>query len=1155
MLRSLCRMSCMFTHLHVHTEFSLLDGLPRIKPLVERAKEHGMTALAITDHGVMYGAHKFFKACHDNEIKPIIGCEIYVSPRKHTQKMAKLDDSPYHLVLLAKNVEGYRNLCKLVSLAHIDGYYYRPRIDKELLENNSGGLIGLSACLAGEVSRHISSGNKEHAVNAARTYSKILGKDNFYLEIQRNGIPEQEGVNKLLLDIASEEKLPVVATTDAHYINKEDALAQEVLMCISTGKRLDDTNRLTRQSDEFYLKTEKEMKELFKDIPEALNNTQRVQEMCEDYKIGYDSLVVPEPPIPASYKKDYSAYFHDLLVQRAPGRFGHTPTEIEEKRMDYEFKVISEMGYSSYMLMNVEFAGYLKEHNIPFTTRGSAAGSLALYVLGVVTANPLKFQIPFERFLYMGRPSCPDVDIDMASSRREEIIEHVIRTYGKDNVAHITTFGRMQARGSIRDAGRVLGLPLAYVDRIAKLVPPSGQGLAKVDINKALQMVPELAELIKADPDASRLIDTAKRIEGVAKSQGIHACGILVTPGPIIDYCPVIWDKSLGASGRMITQYEMDSLEELKLLKVDFLGLTGLDTIGEAKAIIKRERGVEIDSENLPLDDETTYKLIRSLDTNGVFQLETEPMKATTKILQPENIFDISASIALVRPGPNQFQHEYADRKSGRKPVTFIDDRMKPFLSLTYGLLVYQEDIMQTVVDLAGMTWAEADKVRKFTGKKKPEVLFEMKDDLLKRFQEHGLSKEKSEAIFELFVPFTNYAFNKPHAASYALVVFQTAYLKAHYTVEYMAAQLKSEIENFEKVASIINECTVKGIKVMPPDVNRSKVDFSIEEKHNIRFGLAAIKNLGKAAVEHIITVREEIVRPFANFDDFLAHIPLEKINTKAISYLIKVGAFDQFGERNALLATLPNLHEKYRKMQLADSEGQMDIFALAQSSAESDKTKTMPATPLPQVDPATDAEKIDWEKELLGLYLTVHPLSRIQKYLDAVGARTVAEVKTLKEGSRVQVGGIVSNIKRISTKKDNKSMAFVSIEDQTGTLEVILFPSTYAKHHTHLVENTPLLFVGKVNVREGERSIICDSFKIIDTDTAAKISEGIRLRIPTNADREKINLLKEALKNNPGSTAVTIQIPDGDGYRSMQWKQGVDISEEIQAIIDEFRV
>lgn len=1144
----------MFTHLHVHTEFSLLDGLPRINPLVEKAKEHGMTSLAITDHGVMYGAHKFSKACRENEIKPIIGCEMYVAPRKHTQKMSKLDDGAFHLVLLAKNREGYQNLIRLVSLSHMEGFYYRPRIDKELLAKYSAGLIGLSACLAGELSRILGSGNIEAAKIAAESYQDIFGKDNFYIEIQRNNIPEQAPINELLLKLAADTRIPVVATTDAHYINKEDALAQEVLMCISTGRKLEDTNRLARQTDEFYLKSEDEMKKLFSDLPEALKNTEKIQEMCEDYSIGYDSLVVPEPPIPESYKKDYNKCLHDLLVQRAKDRLGHEPDETEKKRLEYEFDVISKMGYSSYILMNEEFASFLKKKNIPFTTRGSAAGSFASYILGIVTANPLKFQIPFERFLYMGRPSSPDIDIDVASSRREEVIEHVIETYGKPNVAHIITFGRMQARGSIRDAGRVLGLPLSYVDRVAKLVPPSGQGLAKVDINKAIQMVPELAELIKADPDAKKLIDTAKRIEGVAKSQGIHACGILVTPGPIIDYCPVIWDKSLGPSGRMITQYEMDSLEELKLLKVDFLGLTGLDTIAEAKAIIKRERDIEIKSEELPLDDEATYKLIRDLDTNGIFQLETDPMKNTSKILQPENIFDISASIALVRPGPNQFQHEYADRKAGRKPVTFLDARMKSFLSLTYGLLVYQEDIMQTVVDLAGMTWAEADKVRKFTGKKKPEILFDMKDDLLKRFQEHGMPKAKAEALFELFVPFTNYAFNKPHAASYALVVYQTAYLKAHYPVEYMAAQLKSEIANFDKIASILNECTAKGIKVLPPDVNKSKVDFSIEDKHNIRFGLAAIKNLGKAVVEHIINARDDIGREFANLDDFLAHIPLDKINEKALTYLIKVGAFDKFGERNALLATLPNLYEKYRNMQVAQAEGQLDIFAHPDSKENEEKTKIFPSTPLPQVDPANDSEKIEWEKELLGLYLTVHPLSKILTYLDAVGAKKISEVKSLNEGARVQVGGIVSSIKRISTKKDNKSMAFVTIEDQSGSLEVILFPATYAKFHTQLVETTPMIFLGKVNVRDGERSLICDSLKIIDSEAALNISNGVRLRIPPGADKMRLKILKEALKNNPGSTTVTIQIPEENGYKSMQLKQGINVNSEIQAILDEFK-
>lgn len=1143
----------MFTHLHVHTEYSLLDGLPRLKPLVAKAADLGMHSLAITDHGVMYGAHKFFEACKYNDIKPIIGCEIYVAPRKYTQKVAKLDEKPHHLVLLAENRTGYQNLIRLVSLAHTDGFYYRPRIDKELLKEYSEGLIGLSACLAGEISRKAASGNEKEAAAIAKTYRDIFGKENFFIEIQRNGITEQEPVNNVLIDIAKSEKLPIVATCDVHYINKEDALAQEVLMCISTGKRLEDTARLTRESDEFYLKSEEEMRKLFNDIPEAVDNTELIAERCNNVDIMNDGWVLPKPPIPKEYREDYDKYLWDVSYSRGKKLRGGTLTKEEKDRLEYEHKIISEKGFSQYMIMVMQFTDWIHENNVPHTTRGSAAGSILSFFVGIVNANPLKFNLPFERFLNPLRPKAPDIDLDVASTRREELIEFTIDKYGAENVAHIATFGRMQARGSIRDAGRVLGLPLGYVDQIAKLIPASGQGLAKVDIDKALKMVPELQQLTEEDPDAGKLIDTAKRIEGVAKSQSIHACGLLVTPGPITDYCPVIWDKTLGKDGRMITQYEMDSLEELKLIKVDFLGLTNLDTIAEAVKIIKRERDIDIDPNSLDLEDEATYKLMRDLDTEGVFQFETDVMKATLKVIQPENIFDVSAALALVRPGPNAYQQEYADRKSGKKPVTFLDPRMKEYLSLTYGVLVYQEDIIRTVINLAGMDWGEADRVRKATGKKKPDVLFEMKDELLERFQKHGLKKEQAELLFELFIPFTNYAFNQAHAAAYALVVYQTAYLKTHYPVEFMAALLKSEMDDFDKIGSIISECGKRGIKILPPNINKSKYDFSIEEKHNIRFGLGGIKNLGKSAIEHIIAAREDGGREFSNFDDFLYRIPLDKINQKSIAYLVKVGAFDEFGERNALLSALPMLHEKYKNSQTAEAEGQMDIFGMGEAS--DDGHKITEKTPLPKTAPATDAEKIEWEKELLGMYITSHPLSTISKYINAIGARKISEIKEMKDRTRVQVGAIISNIKRISTKKDNKSMAFVSIEDQSGSIEVVLFPTTFAEYGEKLVENTPLLFVGKVNVRDGERSIIADSLRVIDMERAADVDQNVILRIPADADKKELAKLKTALKENPGPTAVTIQIPEDGEFRFMKMKRGITLTEQVKDVIAPFEI
>ncbi len=1145
-------MGYMFTHLHVHSEFSLLDGLPKIDNMVAYAKENGMKSLALTDHGVMYGAHKFYQTCKYEDIKPIIGCEVYIAPRKMTQKVAKLDEKPYHLVLLAENDTGYKNLIKLVSMGFTEGFYYRPRIDLEHLREHSEGLIGLSACLGGEVARNAHKGKVEEAAKSAQKYNDIFGKDNFFIEIQKNGLEEQTKANKILVDIAEELKIPKVATTDSHYINKDDALAQEVLMCISTGKRLEDTKRLTRESDEFYMKTPEEMKKEFSDHPDALKNTELIAERC-NVDLDMKDWILPNPPIPNDYDGDYDKYLHDLMYQRGKKVLGRELKEEEKKRAEYEFKIIKEKGFSKYMLMVSQFTDWIHENNVPHTTRGSAAGSLLAYFIGIVNANPLKFNLAFERFLNPLRPKAPDIDLDLASTRREELIEYAVEQYGKESTAHIITFGRMQARGSIRDAGRVLGLPLGYVDRVAKMIPTSGQGLAKVDIDKAIDAVPELKQLIDEDPDAGRLIDTAKRIEGVAKSQGVHACGILITPGDITDYVPVIWDKDLGREGRMITQYEMDSLEDLGLIKMDFLGLTNLDTIRETVKIVRSEKDQNLKPKDFPLDDEKTYDLIKSLDTLGVFQFETDTMKSTLKILQPENIFDVSAALALVRPGPNQYQNEYADRKAGKKPVTYLDPRMKEFLQLSHGVLVYQEDIIRTVINLGGMDWKEADRVRKATGKKKPDVLFEMKDELIERFMKHGMEKKRAEMLFELFVPFTNYAFNQAHAAAYSLIVYQTAYLKAHYPIEFMAALLKSELDDFDKVGMVISECNKKGIEIRPPDINKSFVDFSIEDKKNIRFGLAGIKNLGNSVVKEIVKNREEGGRPYENFDDFLNRLPLDKINQKAITWLIKVGALDQFGERNSLLATLPAVHEKYKKLQEAKREGQLDIF---DTGKEETKEERIPvATPLAKVEPAKDSEKIEWEKELLGMYITTHPVKRLRAYLDSIKAAKIKHIREMAANKKVKVGAIVTGIKRITTKKDNRSMAFVTIEDTSGEIEMILFPDAYEKLSDKLAENTPMIFIGKVNVREGEHSLICNDIKEIESEKAEKIASGLHLKIPQNANKESLKKLKQILKESRGDTVVTISIPNGRETKTMQLKHGIEMSEKVEEIVGPFLI
>ncbi|MFH1546999.1 MAG: DNA polymerase III subunit alpha, partial [bacterium] len=922
----------MYTHLHVHSEFSLLDGLPQVKNLVSNAKKKGFKSIALTDHGVMYGAHKFYQECKYNDIKPIIGSEIYVAPRGRLQKVAKVDEKPYHLTLLAENDEGYHNLIKLVSAGFLEGYYYKPRVDKELLKKYSKGLIALSGCMAGEVASKIGAGKLKDASKVALEYQKIFGKDNYFLELMRTEIPGQDKINSKVEDLSNDLKIPLVATCDTHYSKKEDSFAQEVLMCISTGKRLEG-DHMTLETDQLYIKDDKEMKELFYDLPDAIKNTDLISDRC-NVDLEMKDWILPSPYLPTKFKGDFNKYLHDLSYERGKKRLGRELTKEEKERFEYEYKVIADKGFSKYMLMVSEFTDWINENNVPSTTRGSAAGSLLSYFLGIVHANPLQFDLAFERFLNPLRPKAPDIDLDIASSRREELIEYAVNRYGKDSTANIVTFGRMQARGSIRDAGRVLGMPLGYVDKIAKLIPPSGQGLSKVNIDKAINMVPELDQLIKQDSDASRLIDTAKRIEGVAKSQGIHACGVLITPGPITDHVPVIWDSSLGQSGRMITQYEMDTIEDLGLIKMDFLGLTNLDTIAETVKIVKRERNTDIDIHNLPLDDDATFKLIRDLDTEGVFQFETGPMKSTIKVLKPIDIFDISAALALVRPGPNQNQQEYADRKHGKKKVEYLDPRMEEFLQRSNGVLVYQEDIIKAVIHLAGMDWGESDVVRKATGKKKPEVLFGIKDELIERFVKNGMSKKLAEEMFELFIPFTNYAFNQAHAAAYSLVVFQSAYLKAHFPVEFIAALLKSEIEDFDKIGKIIGECNRKGIEILPPNINMSFADFSIEDKKNIRFGLMGIKNLGRAVIQEIIGEREKHGE-FKNFDDFLNRVPLDKVNQKAVVYLIQVGACDIFGERNALLAVLPQLYERYKQKQDALKEGQMDIFALGKKDKE----------------------------------------------------------------------------------------------------------------------------------------------------------------------------------------------------------------------------
>jgi len=1149
----------MFTHLHVHSEFSLLDGLSSIDQIVQAALDNKMNSIALTDHGVMYGTHKFYTAVKRAGIKPIIGVEAYVAPRSRHKKIAKLDNKPYHLVLIAKNNTGYHNLIKLISLANIEGYYYKPRVDRELLKIYHEGLIASSACLAGEIPRHLYSKRYGDAKKTAQWYEKTFGKGNFYLELQANRLKEQKIVNKRMIDLSEVTGIPLIATTDAHYPTQADAFAQDVLLAVNTKTDMQNPDRLTMsKTPDFYIWSPKEMAKYFADTPSAIKNTEMISEMC-NVDLDQKEWILPHADVPKDYKSDYNKYLWDLSHTKCKTRLGRKLTEDETKRLEYELKVIGEKGFSQYMLMTSEFTDWMREKGLPFTTRGSAAGSLVSFAIGIVNSNPLEFGLAFERFLNPLRPKAPDIDLDVASNVRDDLIKYTIKKHGKEKVAHIITFGRMQARGAIRDAGRVLGMSLDYVDKIAKLIPHSGQGLAKVNIKRALNEVAELRLLIDTDPDARKLIETAQKIEGRAKNYGLHACGILVTPNPITDYVPVILDKE---TGRMVTQYEMDSLEELKLIKVDFLGLKTLETIATASDLVQSYEDVQLDLDNLKFDDDKVYKTINDLDTLGIFQLESDVMKQTIKTIEPETIFDLSAVNALVRPGPNQYQKEYALRKAGKKKVEYIDPRMEKYLKNSFGVFVYQEDIIKTVIELGGMDWGEADRVRKATGKKKPDVLFAMKDEILERFVKNGISEANANKIFELFIPFTNYAFNQAHAVAYAIVVYITAWLKTYYPIEFMAALLKTEIQDKDKITKILEECYRKKISILPPSINLSDVKFKIEDKKNIRIGLEVIKGINKKSVYEIVKLRKERVKCYKCLDHMLSECDLTQISIKTFELLIMAGALDEFGDRNGLLEILPGLYKNFREQQRKKNVGHVGLF-----EDKKEKITEIISTPIPQSVNTTDSEKIGWEKELIGMFISEHPLKKASGIMKKYNITEICSIKNTKVGSEVLILGRINEVKKINTKKGDR-MAFLKIEDLTEMIEVVVFPRVYDEHKDVFVVDKLVVIKGKVNDRNDKFTVIANKMKEITTKLISRYAiagnensikkkhktnnksniyyslddNKLKFCIPKNVEKDKLERLKKLIKDNPGDTKVLLECDCGDVQKCIEVSQGVSI-------------
>ncbi|MDI6631807.1 MAG: DNA polymerase III subunit alpha, partial [Thermoanaerobacteraceae bacterium] len=941
-------------HLHLHTEYSLLDGAARIKEVVRRAKELGMPALAVTDHGAMYGVVDFYQTCIREGIKPILGCEVYVAPRTAADRTPKVDDNLYHLVLLAENDTGYKNLMELVSRGFTEGFYYKPRVDKLWLGQLSKGLIALSGCTAGEVAAHILNGEPDKARRAAATYREIFGPDNFFLELQDHGLDEQRRINPELLRLSRELSIPTVATNDVHYVNEEDAALQDILLCIQTGKTVSDTNRLRFHSNQLYLKSAREMAVVFRDQPETLARTCEIAERCR-VKLSFGQYHLPAYPVPQGHTP--ASYLRELCYAGLKRRYGE-PEQAVVDRLEYELRVIEEMDYPSYFLIVWDLVRFARENQVLVGPgRGSAAGSLVAYCLGITNIDPLRYGLLFERFLNPERVSLPDIDIDFCYELREKVIDYVFQRYGADRVAQIATFGTLAARAAIRDVGRVLGLPYGDVDRVARLVP----GEPHMTVARALEASPDLLELYQNDPVVKRLLDIAARLEGVPRHASTHAAGIVIAPEPLTRFVPL----HRVADGTVATQFTKEAVEELGLLKMDLLGLRTLTVIGETLRIIKRLRGILIDEENLPLDDPATYALLGRGETAGVFQLESSGMRNLLRELKPSVFEDLIALVALYRPGPlgSGMVEDFIRRKHGRTPVVYLHPLLEPILKETYGVILYQEQVMQIASTLAGFSLGEADLLRRAMGKKKPEIIAGLRSRFVEGAAANGIPEKLAGEIFDLMEYFAGYGFNKSHSAAYAMVAYQTAYLKANYPVEYMAALLTSVRDNSDKVAAYVEECRRLGIAVLPPDVNESRRNFTVVPG-GVRFGLAAIKNVGETAVEAIIAARNE-GGPFRDFGDFCSRINPRVINRRVLESLARAGAFSSLGHtRSQVLAVLDGGLELAQRSAKEKDSHQLSLFGDLENNGYDiriDATREE----FPQ------QELLKMEKELLGLYIS----------------------------------------------------------------------------------------------------------------------------------------------------------------------------------------
>nr|MBI5455581.1 DNA polymerase III subunit alpha [Candidatus Levybacteria bacterium] len=1065
-----------FVHLHNHSEFSLLDGLSKIKDMVRRAKELNMPALAITDHGNMYGTINFYKACVEEGIKPIIGAEIYITKRTRHDKEAGIDSDYNHLILLAKNTQGYKNLMKIISIAGLEGYYYKPRTDLELLREYHEGLICLSACLNGFVSESLMKNQQDTAEKRAKELSEIFGKDNFYLELQKHiNIPEQEVLNTKLIELSKKLGLPLVATNDNHYVESDDARAQEALLCIQTQTTLDQKDRKLSMisSPDFYIKSSEEMTGLFVQTPEAIENTVKIADMC-NLEISLGKWIMPIFEVPGGITP--AEYIKIKVDEGLINRYKTITDEIKE-RTEYELSIILKKGYETYILIVADFVNWAKDQGITVGPgRGSNAGSIVSYALGISDIDPLFFKLPFERFLNPMRPSPPDIDLDFADNRRDEVIEYVTQKYGRDKVAQIITFGTMEARGSVRDIGRVLGYPYSIPDRISKLIPLGWQGHS-MTLDKALEQSPELKIAYSTEEETRKILDLARKVEGVARHASVHAAGVVIADKDITEYTPLQREAN---GDKIISQYDMYSIGEdgVGLLKIDFLGLRNLTIIQEALKFIEINQGKIVDFSKISFEDEKTYKLLASGETTGIFQLESPGMRRYIKELKPTTIFDLQAMVALYRPGPMANIPEFIKRKHNPKLIKYPDIRLEDVLKESYGIITFQDDLLLTAIKVAGYSWLEADKLRKAVGKKIPAEMKKEHDHFVEGCVTNGMTRDKAQNLWILFEPFAGYGFGKAHAACYATIAFRTAYLKAHFPVEFMTALLTAEsrgttgpIKN-EKIAQAVAECKRLNVQVLPPDINKSGDVFTIEDNTKIRFGLSAIKNVGDAAIKNIHENRAR--GDFESFENFCKRVDLGTINKKTMESLIKAGSMDTFGNRAKLLIDYPQIIDKASKKKKQDIQGQTSLFG-------DDTFATAPLSDNPASNFAdfSDNEKLAFEKEFLGFYLTAHPqMDNLIKLKDQI-SHTIESLEEETEQTNVVIGGIIENIKRIFTKKSGKEMAFLLIANENGiTLECVIFPKIFDQYKGLLTKESVVLITGKIDTKNDKPVVIVEKIQ-----------------------------------------------------------------------------